>query len=209
MKIKMKMKGMIRLIIFIKISFNYFISNSFYHQFFLKFFIRFRIYLFHFSFIFSLRYQIKKELELKEDSEKRTFEMIHGKNIIESAMSKIHKRNLKYKEEKEKRKTSLQTYLQKFFDSNIKLKKNKTELKEKIKISVMKRLEERSIFLESRMKISEECKFVISKLMESFLLSQKHGFEISDITFRRKNLTEEVQLFFSVSFILIFYSSNT
>ena len=60
----------------------------------------------------------------------------------------------------------------------------------------MKRLEERSIFLESRMKISDECKFVISKLMESFLLSQKHGFEISDITFRRKNLTEEVQLFF-------------
>ena len=147
---------------------------------------------------------MKKKLELKEDSDIRTFGENESENNICGNISEISARNIKYKKEKEKRKINLQIYSQNFSNSNILLKKNKIELKEKIKISVMKRLEDRSNFLESRMKISNQCKQLISKLMESYLLSQKHGFEITDITFRRKNLTEEVDLFY-FNFTLILH----
>ena len=162
--------------------------------------------LFIFLLFFLLRSGLEKKLKRREDSDVRSLEENENENNIGGNISEISARNIKHKKEKEKRKMNLQIYSQKFSNSITLLKKNKIELKEKIKISVLKRLEERSNFLKCRMKISDECQQLISKLMESYLLSQKHGFEITDITFRRKNLTDEVDLFyFYFMFILILY----
>ena len=160
--------------------------------------------LFIFLLFFLLRSGLEKKLKRREDSDVRSLEENENENNIGGNISEISARNIKHKKEKEKRKMNLQIYSQKFSNSITLLKKNKIELKEKIKISVLKRLEERSNFLKCRMKISDECQQIISKLMESYLLSQKHGFEITDITFRRKNLTDEVDLFYFLFILCLF-----
>ena len=110
-----------------------------------------------------------------------------------SKKSEISLRNEKYKIEKEERKKYLKENRRNFSIENSKLNRISSELIEKINLNIENRLHARSRFLQQRCILSEECRLGLMKIVEAYLLTLELGFCVEDITFRRKNLSEEVR----------------